>query len=327
MEKDDIFEDVQEGASAPAQTTKPLAEDKAELLLEKLFEKGTIVKLSIGCPKFQRKLTPKDLEQIGIDPAELPQKIISLGQKRLIKKESLESIRSIEGKARDLVTTYSSESWIPGLRYMTNTAAASVAEKLAELKKEFLAEAEKFLAEYPKIREAMLQEFGKWRKILEPYYPDAGKLQKAFYFDVSQFEVTLAKKAAQVLEGEKLKLKENLAQKLDSFLKETVQDTRIQFIEELNKVLDKIKGDETVNAKTVKKIHDMIEVAKAKNFVDDAAFLKQLDEFKESFTKEATKDKDLKQVVQAKLKKVIEVAKDEKTATDAVESYKRSILV
>jgi hypothetical protein len=104
-------------------------------------------------------------------------------------------------------------------------------------------------------------------------------------------------------------------------------DTRQQFIDELTSMADKLSESGKVHGKTVKKIHEMIEVAKAKDFVQDTEFIKQLDEFKKEFDKDKLNDASFKSKALKAIGTIVDVAKDEKGAKEVVEEYKRSIVV
>lgn len=315
-------------AVAPPPVADPAAagtdvEKKAELILEKLFQSGTIVKISVGYWTAKKKLSPKDL---GLDEAEVPEEIISLGQKRLVKKSSFEAIKSIEGKARKVAEEYSTESWIPGLRYMTTTAAGKVLPELQTLRTQFYEEMEKFLAKYPDLKAEMLKEYPQYAKALEPHYPSLERVRKSFYFTVDSFKITMARPEADVLTQAKVEIKQNLMDQLDGFLKTTVMDQRALFLEELQTVMEKLQGGDKVHAKTVKKIHEMITVAKEKDFVNDEDFFKLLDTFKEKFTQDNANAKDNDSVKDA-LGKVLAAAQNTSDVPEVVGKYKRALIV
>lgn len=303
-------------------------EQKAEMILNKLFIKGRFVKVSVGCPEFKKKLTNKD---VGKKKEDLPEEIVSLGQKRLIKKSAMADIKALQSKAYSLVDTHSHESWIPTLRFMTDATAEMVKEELLKLRVEYLKLAEEFVKQYPKLKKETLEEFEQWRDRLEPFYPPEEKVKKSFYFEISGFDdwrLTIVRKEAEVLEEATLSLKQNLMDKLEDFLKGSVLSARTQFIEHLQMVQEKINSGEKVNAKTIKKIHDMIEEAKSKDISGDSDFFTMLDEFGKKFTPDAAKAENFKAEIGGSLDKILEAAKDESAGDKVAEEYvKRSILV
>ncbi len=298
-------------------------EKKVEMLLSKLFKQGKIVKVSIGKWEGKRKLSAKDL---GLDEGDVPEEIFSLGQKRLVKKSSFETIRGIEGKARSLVDQSSYESWIPGLRFMTDKAAATVLSELVDLKKQYEKAAEDFVGQYPALKDAMLKEFPKYAKALEPLYPEAAKIKKAFYFQFDTFVITLVRtEEAGAFESAKVELKENLMSKLDGFYQTSVIDTRAKFIEELELVKKKLDDGDKVHGKTIKKLNQMIEQVKVTNFVEDKEFFVMLDDLKKDL--QNVNEEVFKKAIKKKLETTITAAKKTEDVVEVVESYKRSILV
>lgn len=304
-------------------------EKQAEMLLNKLFLKGRMVKVSIGCPEFRKKLTNVD---IGKTKAEVPDEIISLGQKRLIKKSALAEIKSIQGMANKIVTSHSHESWIPMLRFMKDETAAKVKEELLKIRVDYMKLAEKFAKEYPALKEETLKEFPKWADKLQPYYPSPEKVKKSFYFEMSGFDdwrITIVRKEAEILGDAKLAIKESLMGKLNEFLASSVLDARTQFLEALQGVKEKLDAGEKVNEKTIKKIHEMIEEAKAKNITEDTEFFSMLDGFSKKFTADAAKDKKaFKNEIAKDLDAILAATTDEKAAEKVAEEYvHRSIIV
>lgn len=309
----------------PAAPKAPEAaiEKNAEMLLSKLFKHGKIVKVSIGKWEGKRKLSAKDL---GLDQADVPEELFTLGQKRLVKKSSFEAVRSIESKARSLSDSNSYESWIPGLRFMTDKAAAVVLSELAELKGQYEKAADEFVTQYPALRDSMLKEFPKYAKALEPLYPEAAKVRKAFYFQFDSFTITMVRtEEAGALESAKIGMKQELMKKLDGFYKSSVVDTRAKFVEELELAKKKLDGGDKVHGKTVKKINQMIDQVKTSSFVEDKEFFAMLDDLKKDL--HSVNEEVFKKGVQKKIEAALSAAKKTEDVTEVVESYKRSILV
>lgn len=303
-------------------------EKQAEMILNKLFMKGRMVKVSIGCPEFRKKLTHKDL---GKKKEDVPEEIVSLGQKRLIQKSSLAEIKALQSKAYNLIDIHSHESWIPTLRFMKDETALKVKEELLKIKADYQKLATEFIKAYPTLKAETLKKFPEWAAKLEPFYPSDDRVKKSFYFEVAGFDdwrITIVRKEAEVLGDAKLAIKESLMGKLNEFLKSSVLDARTQFLEALETVKAKLDSGEKVNAKTIKKIQDMIEEAKSKNITEDAEFFKMLDGFSKKFTVDAAKEKNFKSEVEKDLADILAAAKDDKAAEKVAEEYvHRSIII
>lgn len=312
-------------AKMSPEVAKALPVKDGKLILDKIFKKGCIFKLSIGYWTAKKKLTPKDL---GLAKADVPEEIVALGQKRLLKKSSFDEISSIEGKARSLVETNSHESWVPGLRFMTTESLKSVMADLTELRKEFMKKRDEFVEQYPSLKTAMANEFPDWAAKLEPLYPTQEQIKKSFYFEMDSFEITLAKQEAAILADAEVAIKDQLASKLNDFLTSTVKDTRKLFIEELSFIKEKLDSGDKVHGKTVKKIQEMIEQAKNMNFVDDAEFMTMLEDFKKKYgDKDAINAEEAKKAVTADLNALLAKASDETSAEETVNKYYRSLIV
>lgn len=309
---------------APAGDGGPDIKDKAKIIMEKIFKKGHIVDPHIGGMTFRKKLQPKD---IGKTKADVPAEIVSLGHKRLIKKSALAEIESIRGKSYSIVEQHSTESWIPHLRFMSKVSVDKVIGILKELKIEYFKAVEKFVDQYPKLKDEMLAEYPKWAEALQPFYPSAATVKASFHFDVSEYSVSMVTAEGELLSEAKMEIESGLMAKLDTFLKDTVKNTRQLFLQELQAVKEKIDSGEKVNSKTIKKIHDMIEVAESKDIAGDTEFIALLSDFKKKFTVDASKEKSFKDEVAGTLDKILETAGDEKNAEETVFKYKRSILV
>jgi hypothetical protein len=315
--------DAMPAQAEPGKPPEAAIEKKAEMLLSKLFKQGKIVKVSIGKWEGKRKLSAKDL---GLDEGDVPEELFTLGQKRLVKKSSFEAIRTIEGKARSLVDSSSYESWIPGLRFMTDKASSVVLSELADLKKQYEKSADDFVTQYPSLKDAMLKEFPKYAKALEPLYPDPSKVRKSFYFQFDTFTITMVRtEEAGALESAKFELKASLMAKLDGFYQSSIVDTRAKFVEELELVKKKLDDGDKVHGKTIKKLNQMIEQVKVTSFVDDKDFFVMLDDLKKDLSN--VNEEAFKKAVKKKLETTLTAAKKTEDVIEVVESYKRSILV
>jgi hypothetical protein len=173
----------------------------------------------------------------------------------------------------------------------------------------------------------MLAEFPKWADALSPHYPSPAAVKASFHFEVTQFTASMVTAEGELLSQAQLELEGDLMTKLDEFLQSTVKNTHKLFLDELQAVKEKLDGGDKINAKTIKKIHEMIETATTKDVAGDTEFLAMLEGFKKKFTVDASKEKSFKDEIKETLEKIITVAGDEKAAEETVVKYKRSILV
>ncbi len=326
-----IFDDVEQDESqenpvteAPEPAANPDVEKKANLILKKLVQTGKMVRLHIGGWSARKKLKPEDL---GLDFTDVPLEIISLGQKRLIKKSSFAGIVSVRNKAYSIVEQYSTESWIPGIRYMTEKSFGHVISELTKLKVEYFEAVDGLVAQYPKLKLQMLEEFPEFAKALEPFYPSQEAVRQTFKFAVHEFTVTMVTQAAKVLKEAQVEIKGNLMTELNGFIKGAVQETRKDFLEELGSMKDKLLKEGKVHGKTIKRIEKMIESARKKDFANDAEFLNLLDSFRKKYlSKETLSDKVMQKEVAGRLDEIIHLADSAESVEEVVDGYRRSIL-
>lgn len=314
---------IEKGGDAPAVKKPETLGQKAEILLSKLFENGDIVKLHVGKWEGKKKFTHKDLKNLGMAD-ELPDEVFMLGKKRLLQKSAFEAINLIEAKARRLIDDNSTESWVPGLRYMTSKMADSVIAELKDIEKEYMAEAEKFAKKYPTLRQQMLDAYPKYRKLLEPHYPSPERVQASFRFQVDRFQITIARRETSLLEDVKIEIQQDLEKKLDGFYTASVSGLRGKFIEELQGVQAKLTAGDKVHGKTIKKIQKMIDQAKGMEVVSDKEFFAHLDTLKADLAK--INEDEFQKQVQEKLANTIAEAKKDNVG-EVVNEFKRSVLL
>ena len=69
-------------------------------LLDALTREGVLVNVSVRYWRATRKLNPEDL---GLDPDNVTERLISLGHKKLLPREALERFALVESRAHSLV--------------------------------------------------------------------------------------------------------------------------------------------------------------------------------------------------------------------------------
>src|SRR6185295_1367212 len=103
-------------------------------LLPLLTREGVLIKVSVrywrGCKKLKA-------EDIGLSSSDVSDRLISLGHKRLLPKESTAALGLVEGRAHALVEG-NTFPFLNGLgHFLPNARLTEVTEKLKELEKEF----------------------------------------------------------------------------------------------------------------------------------------------------------------------------------------------
>ena len=127
-------------------------------IVDALTREGVLINVSVRYWRATKKLNAEDL---GLDPESVETRLISLGHKNLIPRESLQTFALIEGRTHALVEG-STFPFLNGLgHFLPNARLQETTDKLAQLEREFMAEKEGFLERYAETRDKALVE---WRE-------------------------------------------------------------------------------------------------------------------------------------------------------------------
>src|SRR5512141_1336564 len=123
--------------------------DNNNALLSVLTREGVLIKVSVRYWRGTKKLRPED---IGLNEQDLSDRLISLGHKRLLPKESLASLAVLEGRAHALVES-NTFPFLNGIgHFLPNPRLEDVTGKLKEIEAEFWKAKDKFLEQYASLR-------------------------------------------------------------------------------------------------------------------------------------------------------------------------------
>src|SRR5512136_897613 len=118
-------------------------------LLDALTREGVLINVSVRYWRATKKLSPQDL---GLDPDNVAERLISLGHKKLLPKEALERLALVESRAHSLIES-STFPFLNGLgHFLPNSKLEEVTGKLKELETEFDQAREAFLGQYAELR-------------------------------------------------------------------------------------------------------------------------------------------------------------------------------
>ena len=173
-------------------------------LLSILTREGVLIKVSVSFWRGHKKLRAED---IGLESKNVSDRLISLGHKRLLPKESLQELALIEGRAHALIEA-NTFPFLNGLgHFIPNTKLEEVKGKLDELEGEFWGAKKRFLEKYASLRQAASKE---WRKMaeklvkdpdqlvatIEASFPFPTKMDRFYGFDINLFQIALPKHMA-----------------------------------------------------------------------------------------------------------------------------------
>ena len=274
-------------------------------LLDALTFRGVLISVSVRYWRARKKLRPEDL---GLDPERVDQSLFSLGHKKLLPKRALESLALVESRAHALVEV-NSFPFLGGVaRYLPNTRLREVTERLEQLRAEFEACRDDFLARYGQLREEAMTE---WREaarrlsddperimgFIDEAFPELYTVQGRFGFDIRTFQIATpeAVPRAELVEmgtrQEVIEAREEAVQnarsQIDGSCREFIADCTAALREQTarlcSEMLETIDTTGNVHQKTLNRLTGFIDRFRELNFVNDAEMERQLEEVRERF--------------------------------------------
>lgn len=281
-------------------------------LLEVLTREGVLISVSVRYWRATRKLNAEDL---GLNPDNVTDRLISLGHKKLLPREALERFALIESRAHALVNA-SAFPFLNGLgHFLPNAKLAEVTRRLHELEAEFDAARQAFLEKYADLRQAAAAEWYEAAKRLvtdpdrlvatiEDAFPDATRMQRAFGFEVQLFQLRAPESLslALVSEGEQQEIilarqqaaraaAEQIHRGAENFVAECVASLRQQTGELCEEMLASMRDGKTgVHQRTLNRLVRFIDEFKQLNFVGDTEMEAQLDRVRQEFLNRTAED-------------------------------------
>lgn len=274
-------------------------------LLDILTREGVLINVSVRYWRATKKLNAEDL---GLDPDNVEERLISLGHKNLIPKESLQAFALIEGRAHALVEG-NTFPFLNGLgHFLPNARLQDTTDKLAELEQEFMAEKENFLSRYAETREQALAEWrqaaarlvknpAKLVETIEQSFAGPERMERTFGFAVQLFQVKVPEGLGldPVSLGEQQEIirareeaarqaAEKINQGVENFISDCVASLRQQTAALCEEMLESMKQGKTgVHQKTLNRLVKFIDEFKTLNFVGDRELEEQLERMRQEF--------------------------------------------
>lgn len=274
-------------------------------LLDVLTREGVLINVSVRYWRATKKLNAEDL---GLNPNNVEERLISLGHKNLIPREGLQTFALIEGRAHALVEA-NTFPFLNGLgHFLPNARLQETTDKLAELEREFMVEKECFLSQYAETRGKALVEWSnaavrlvnnpvKLVETIEQSFPDAGKMDRAFGFAVQLFQIRVPEKlqldAVSLAEQQDVirardaavqQAAEKINHGVENFISDCVASLREQTAALCEEMLESIKSGKTgVHQKTLNRLVKFIDEFKTLNFVGDRDLEEQLEQMRQEF--------------------------------------------
>ncbi len=194
----------------------------------------------------KKKLRPEDLGGANLPP----EKLASLGSKRVYDPEALKAFHTLKRQAERLCESVGTR--FLGCYAVPKDAAPGLMDGLAEIQKEFDLKRDEFLAEYDQVLSTWLNDAGEWRDAIAKAVEDEASVRTKLNFSVAAYAVGIpetlevaAPLMQQHVEGLSGQLIREIGQEAkaswqDSFRGKTIVTRKA--IRPLKGILDKLKG-------------------------------------------------------------------------------------
>ncbi|MEA3210779.1 MAG: hypothetical protein QOE70_3836 [Chthoniobacter sp.] len=272
-----------------------------ESLLHVLTREGVLINVSIRYWRGCKKLKAEDL---GLNPEDVSDRLISLGHKRLLPKDALSELSLIEGRAHSLIDT-NTFPFLNGLaHFLPNAKLEEVNGKLRPLETEFWQAKEKFLKGYGRHRD---QAMGEWREMAKKLsvdpdrlvatitaaFPNPAQMEKHYGFDVTLFQIAVPERLEmdlvtladqqQIMEARHQAAHQagaKIRHDTEQFVAECVATLREQTAQLCHEMLQSIDSGKTdgVHQKTLNRLARFIDQFKQMNFANDTMMEQQLEQ-------------------------------------------------
>jgi Protein of unknown function (DUF3150) len=305
-------------------------------LLEALTREGVLINVSVRYWRATKKLNAEDL---GLDPDNVSQRLISLGHKRLLPKEALAPFAVLESRAHALVEA-STFPFLNGLgHFLPNAKLEEMTQKLNTLRQEFLEAQAHFLARYAEVREQALAEWqtAAGRLVPEPErllavisasFPGTEQMARQFGFEVHLFQIQVPEALGldivhlgdqqhviQARTQAAAQAARQIHQEVEGFVADCVASLRQQTAQLCEEMLESMRSGKTgVHQKTLNRLVKFIDQFKQLNFVGDQQMEAQLEQVRQEFLLRSAEDyrdnEAAKQQLQQGLTSLAQTARD-----------------
>jgi hypothetical protein len=274
-------------------------------LLEALTREGVLLGVTVRYWRATKKLNAEDL---GLDPEKVTQRLISLGHKKLLPKEALESLALIESRAHALVEA-GTFPFLKGLaRYLPNAKLPEVLARLRALETEFQTATRRFLEHYAETRDQALAEWTKAAEQLVPEparlvaaiaaaFPEPARMQRSFEFSLQLYQVKApegldlelvqAGQQEEILRARQQAATEAALQihrQAETFVGDCVASLRQQTAQLCEEMLESMRtGKSGVHQKTLNRLTRFVEQFKQLNFAGDTQMEAELERVRQEF--------------------------------------------
>ena len=286
-------------------------------LLDVLTREGVLLNVSVRFWRAAKKLQAQDL---GLDPDDVTDRLISLGHKKLLPREALAGFALIESRAHALVDA-NTFPFLNGLgHFLPNRKLEEVTRKLNALETEFRTAQADFVRQYASLRVQASREWwdaasklvrdpDRLVATIESSFPQPNRLDRYFHFSVNLFQIRVPERLeadliAAVDQQEIIQARQRAAQEarqkiasgVETFVQDCVASLREQTAVLCDEMLASFRDGKTgVHQKTLNRLVTFMDQFKALNFAGDMDLEERLEEVRRQFlsrTAEEYRDND-----------------------------------
>lgn len=285
---------------------------------EILFDKGTLMDLYIGKPTFQKKLRSNDVLLEG----SINEDAIYLGHKKLLPKEAMARLVTLEGHARTALAGRSLEFPLSGARFVYFRALPDLLVRLREIQTQWGQAVSELITTYPELKTKQLEILDKQsedlkdqqlnglsadqRKAREPelkdwleqqklqhrrLYPPVEELPKMFHFSWRMFKVSAMEGLEEMntlQQSELIAARDALRNDLQTWVKTATADMHKALGEAAAQAKNLLEKQGKLNPKNLRPLFEAFETFNAIDFTGSSDWRKQVDQARERFIKRNT---------------------------------------
>jgi hypothetical protein len=284
---------------------------------EILFDKGTLFDLFVGKPTFQKKLRSNDVLLEG----SINDDAIYLGHKKLLPKEAMGRLVTLEGLARTALAGRSLEFPLSGARFVYFRALPDLLVRLRSLQRDWNSAVQDLVDNYPELKarqlsildsqseDLMMRELAKGpgtpvssqraerQKELEEWlemqklqhrklYPPVDELPQMFRFTWRMFKVSAVEGLEELntlQQDELLAAREALRADLQSWVRTATSDMHRALGEAAAQAKNMLEKQGKLNPKNLRPLFEAFETFNAIDFTGSSDWRKQVDDARERF--------------------------------------------
>lgn len=305
-------------------------------LLNVLTRQGVLISASIRYWRATKKLTAEDL---GLNPNDVTETLISLGHKKLVSREALAQFALIESRAHAIVEA-STFPFLNGLgRFLPNTKLAEATGKLQALEQEFAQAQLAFMRQYAELRvqasrdwwaaaSKLVSDPDRLVATIEASFPRPDQMGRYFGFETHLFQISIPEtmeaelvtmeSQRQVMEARQTAVHaaaQQIAEGVDGFVRDCVASLREQTAQLCDDMLGSMRDGKTgVHQKTLNRLVNFIDQFKQLNFAGDRELEAQLEDIRRRFltrtAEEYRDDNQARNRLQAGIRQLADTARD-----------------